>query len=68
MTSCLHALRCWSAMQQLVAVDQGSVRECQDIHRILYSRLFWEHLLRRSAEKRSVILEDSIESQLNIPL
>jgi hypothetical protein len=31
-------------------VNQGLAREGQDIHLVLYPRLFWEHLLRHSAE------------------
>jgi hypothetical protein len=50
MTGRLHALRWQAVLQQLVAVNQALVREGQDIHLVLYPRLFWEHLLRRSAE------------------
>jgi hypothetical protein len=48
MTGRLHALQ--AVLQRLVAANQGSVREGQDIHLVLYPRLVWEHLLRCSAE------------------
>jgi hypothetical protein len=48
MTGRLHAPR-WQRLQRLLDVDQRSVREGRDIHRVLYPRLFWEHPLQRCA-------------------